>query len=182
MIPIAGELEPPSMVPKRKTTRKLSGGPLPPRATEIKQEARHLLEAVGGSIRNLKKEPSVIVVDDDPYIQLAIGSLLTRLGCKVDKASNGEIGVEMVSKKLKDGSGGYSMIFMDANMPVMSGYEAAKKIKQELRVPVPVICVSAQDSVQHNTLCAECGMSEVVSKPCTINKLRDLLRKYNLLL
>ncbi len=108
-----------------------------------------------------RKQPAVLVVDDEPFIQFAFSTLLTKLGCAVEKASNGKIAVEMVMERLKSDEPMYDIVFMDANMPVMSGYDAAKMIKQDPHLTVPIVCVSAQDSIKHQALCRECGMAEI---------------------
>ena len=107
----------------------------------------------------VKKNPLALVVDDEPFIQLAFTTLLAKLGCEVDKASNGQIGVDIVLEHEKNVP--YDIIFMDANMPVLNGYEAAKLIRLNSRVETPIICVSAQDSLKHQALCKECGMTEI---------------------
>ena len=129
--------------------------------------------------RSIKRLPLVMIVDDEPLIQFALGTILTKLGCVVDKASNGRMSVEMVQKKLAEGDK-YDLIFMDANMPIMSGYEAAQIISKDSHVETPIICVSAQDSVQHREKCNKCGMQEIISKPCSTAKLSEILKKYRL--
>ena len=44
-----------------------------------------------------------LVIDDEPFIQIALGGLLKRLGCTVDKASNGQLGVDMIINKVNQG-------------------------------------------------------------------------------
>ena len=104
------------------------------------------------------KKPIVLVVDDEPFIQVALSSLLSKLGCVVEKASNGKIAVEMVNKKISK-ENKYDLILMDANMPVMNGYEAAKEIVN-MNLNIPIVCVSAQDSKRHRELCKEVGVNE----------------------
>ena len=123
------------------------------------------------------RKPNVIVVDDEPFIQLALESSLKKLGCLVDKAGNGKIALNMINNKLNQGQP-YDLIFMDANMPLMSGYEAARILRQNPNMETPIVCVSAQDSIQHKILCKESGMNEILSKPCTIKKLTEILSKY----
>ena len=53
------------------------------------------------------------------------------------------------------------LIIMDANMPVMNGYEATKMIREEQVVHVPIICLSAQESAEHREQCLEAGMDKV---------------------
>src|SRR5260221_13653343 len=54
--------------------------------------------------------------------------LLTRLGCKVSTAENGEVALEMV---LLSGHGGrFAVIFLDNQMPVMSGLAMGAKLRE----------------------------------------------------
>ena len=132
------------------------------------------------SFMPIKKQCIVLVVDDEPFIQLAVSNILIKLGCNVDKASNGKMSVDMVKEKFENGDQ-YDMIFMDVNMPIMSGYEAAQNIKKLKGLTTPIICVSAQDSIQHKEKCESSGMIDIISKPCTLKKIKEIMQKYNLL-
>ena len=104
----------------------------------------------------------VLVVDDDPLVQLAVGAMLTKLGCTVSKAGNGGIALQIVRESNKTDGGKFDFILMDANMPVMNGYEATKLIREEQGiVQVPIVCISAQDSKEHSEKCYSSGMSSI---------------------
>lgn len=76
-----------------------------------------------------KKVPSglrVLVVDDDQVTRTLMSRLLTRLGCKVSTAENGEIALDM----LLSGHGGhFAVVFLDNQMPVMSGLSMVAKLR-----------------------------------------------------
>jgi len=76
-----------------------------------------------------KKVPSglrVLVVDDDQLTRTLMSRLLTRLGCKVSTAENGEIALDM----LLGGHGGhFAVVFLDNQMPVMSGLSMVAKLR-----------------------------------------------------
>lgn len=127
----------------------------------------------------ISSKPSVIVVDDEPFIQLAISTILNKLGCDVDKADNGKIAIDKVKERASQGRL-YNMIFMDANMPLMNGYESAKIIREVISEDIPIICISAQESDRHKNLCKEAGMNEIITKPCTKGILNEILIKYKL--
>ena len=104
--------------------------------------------------------PHVLVVDDDPLVQLAVGKLLEKLGCQVSKALNGKLGAEMVCTQSSTLSH-FDLILMDVNMPVMNGYESARLINEQTSGLVPIVCFSAQDSAEHRSCCREAGMHHI---------------------
>jgi osomolarity two-component system, sensor histidine kinase SLN1 len=69
----------------------------------------------------------VLVVDDDPLTRTMMSRLLTRLGCTVSTAENGEIALEMV---LSGYSGRFAVVFLDNQMPVMSGLSMVTKLRK----------------------------------------------------
>jgi len=69
----------------------------------------------------------VLVVDDDALTRTMMTRLLTRLGCKVSTAENGEIALEMV---LSCYSGRFAVVFLDNQMPIMSGLSMVAKLRK----------------------------------------------------
>lgn len=68
----------------------------------------------------------VLVVDDDALTRTLMTRMLARLGCKVSTAENGEVALEMV---LGDCSGRFAVVFLDNQMPVMSGLSMVAKLR-----------------------------------------------------
>ena len=74
-----------------------------------------------------------------------------------------------------------SVILMDLRMPVMTGYEAARAIRDLDRADadtIPIIAMSAdayRDDVQK---CLDCGMNAHVPKPIDMQEVIRLLEKY----
>ncbi len=156
---------------------------------------RHLSLAISAPTKTShSKRLRVLVVDDDPLVLLAVERMLTRLGCEVHTASNGQAACEaVVLNNSPQTDRPLELIFMDANMPVMSGYESAARITQlarEGRIQgLAIVCLSAQDSGEHEELCKRSGMEririiwrryncEVVEKPCSIRTLKEVLKCY----
>jgi osomolarity two-component system sensor histidine kinase SLN1 len=93
----------------------------------------------------------VLVVDDDPLTRMLMKRMLTRMGCAVSTAENGETAIGMLlgsapRSPASDTSGPileqfksnpdcpYSIVFMDNQMPVMSGLKAIKKLRELGRI------------------------------------------------
>lgn len=121
----------------------------------------------------------VLVVDDDPLTRKLMSRMLTRLGCKVWTAENGEVAMDMILGNLTrstpssedTGCGGLSMtsgtpgeemersrfavVFLDNQMPVMSGLEAVAKLRgmgrRDFVVGVTGTCDSV-DSISESVL------------------------------
>ncbi len=111
---------------------------------------------------SFKRQRRVLIVDDDPLIQLAMKSMATKLGCMVEKAENGKAAVELVRDRNKKAETRFDLVLMDVNMPVMNGYEASEKIRDGPGIiPVPIICVSAQDCEVHRDRCRQAGMDKI---------------------
>lgn len=82
----------------------------------------------------------VLLVEDNEVNAEIAGVLLAEMGIVYDWAANGEIAVELCQNQAVDY---YQLILMDIQMPVMDGFQAAKKIRQELGVQAPVIALTA---------------------------------------
>ena len=84
----------------------------------------------GGSEEPLTKVPTglpVLVVDDDALTRTLMTRMLSRLGCKVSTAENGSAALDMV---LGDCSGHFAVVFLDNQMPVMSGLSMVAKLRE----------------------------------------------------
>jgi osomolarity two-component system sensor histidine kinase SLN1 len=66
---------------------------------------------------------AVLVVDDDPLTRTLMKRLLTRLGCAVDTAEHGGAGLARAL------AGAYAVVFLDNQMPVMTGVEAVAALR-----------------------------------------------------
>lgn len=96
----------------------------------------------------------------------------------VDRAENGKVGVEMFDQSAP---GYYSMILMDARMPVMDGYEATRAIRALERPDagrIPICALSANAFSDDISQSLEAGMNEHLAKPLDVSLLEGILRKY----
>jgi CheY-like chemotaxis protein len=117
-----------------------------------------------------------ILLVEDNALNMEIGEeLLKRVGVMVEKAVDGREAVDKVNAMPEEY---YDLIFMDIQMPVMNGYEAAKQIRASKREDlrkIPIVAMSADafaDDVAH---AREVGMNEHISKPVEISKLLKIL-------
>lgn len=115
---------------------------------------------------------TVLLVDDEPMIRSAVSRLLQRLGCKVLCAENGEDAL-LVYEKHKDV---VQMVILDIAMPIMSGPECFKKLR-ELNSQIPIAISSGfSDESQTEPLLAM-GATTLLPKPYGLYKLADLIER-----
>lgn len=107
-----------------------------------------------------------ILLAEDNELNMEIAEfLLQNEGAVVTKAWNGQEAVEIFEKS---GSGEFDVILMDIMMPVMNGYEAAKRIRsldREDAQVIPIIAMTANAFVEDRMKAKEAGMNEHIGKP-----------------
>ncbi|MDE7248124.1 MAG: response regulator, partial [Lachnospiraceae bacterium] len=119
----------------------------------------------------------LLVEDNEINIEVA-KELLGIVGIQVEMAMNGKEAVETVLEKEP---GYYDLIFMDIQMPVMNGYEAAKSIRSCGRKDleeIPIVAMTADAFADDIRRSEEAGMNSHVSKPVDIEKLEEALKQW----
>jgi signal transduction histidine kinase/CheY-like chemotaxis protein/HPt (histidine-containing phosphotransfer) domain-containing protein len=119
----------------------------------------------------------VLVVEDNVVNQEVVKGFLEPMGCKVDMVYNGQQGVRAASLAR------YDIIFMDCQMPVMDGFEAARKIRENEQVkkeqkPVPIVALTAHSRKEDNEKCLNAGMNDFVVKPFVDQDLQRVLQRW----
>ena len=119
----------------------------------------------------------LLTEDNDLNAEIAT-ELLQEEGCTVDRAKDG---VECVDMLEKAANGTYRLILMDIQMPVMNGYDAAKKIRRmedPQKAGIPIIAMTANAFTEDRQAALDAGMNDHVAKPINMNVLVPTLRKY----
>ncbi len=102
----------------------------------------------------------VLVAEDDPVNQEIFGILLSKAGLVSEMASDGQ----QTLRHARDG--GFSLIMMDMNMPVMDGLEATRAIRQlPGGTAIPILATTASALDEDRQRCLEAGMSGYISNP-----------------
>lgn len=119
----------------------------------------------------------LLTEDNDLNAEIA-AELLQEEGCMVDRAKDG---VECVDMLEKAANGTYQLILMDIQMPVMNGYNAAKKIRRmedPQKADIPIIAMTANAFSEDRQAALDAGMNDHVAKPINMNVLVPTIRKY----
>lgn len=119
----------------------------------------------------------LLTEDNDLNAEIAV-ELLQEEGCTVDRAKDG---VECVDMLEKAANGTYQLILMDIQMPVMNGYDAARKIRgldDPKKANIPIIAMTANAFTEDRQVALDAGMNDHIAKPINMNVLVPTLRKY----
>ncbi|TFK80701.1 hypothetical protein K466DRAFT_605115 [Polyporus arcularius HHB13444] len=142
---------------------------------------------------------NVLVVDDDPLTRKLMSRMLTRLGCNVTTAENGEIALELilnpgrqhVTPSSEDtGFSGlsldgvmtgsmsdecrYAVVFLDNQMPVLSGLDAVSRLRGLGRKDF-VVGVTGNALLSDQQEYLEAGVDHVLTKPVLEKSLKSML-------
>ena len=129
-----------------------------------------------GHIAPLPSNFSILLAEDNPVNQKVAMRVLKHLGYQADVVSNGQEAIKAIASK------SYDLILMDMQMPEMDGLAATAYIRhQETEsqlAPITIIAMTANatDDAQYD--CRKAGMNDYISKPVAIDKLKDILQRY----
>ena len=118
----------------------------------------------------------ILIVEDDATLQRLLATILARQGIDCTLAKNGKSAVEAWERE------DFDFIFMDVQMPVMDGLEAARTIREKERTRgghVMIIGVTAFAMDTEQKMCLEAGMDDVVTKPVDLEVLFRLVKKHS---
>jgi CheY-like chemotaxis protein len=115
----------------------------------------------------------ILLAEDEPINREVGVMLLEDVGLRVDLAEDGQIAVT------KARSGGYALILMDMQMPVLDGLDATRQIRQ---LPgcetIPILAMTANAFAENKDQCFEAGMDDFISKPVMPELLYETLLKW----
>jgi PAS domain S-box-containing protein len=101
----------------------------------------------------------VLVVEDNLINQKVISTTLKNAGIIPTVVDNGFSALEILKKRI------FHVIIMDIQMPEIDGRETTLKIRNDLKLNVPIIAMTASVSADERDRCISAGMDEYISKP-----------------
>ncbi len=110
----------------------------------------------------------ILIVEDNELNRDMLGKRLTRKGYEIIFAENGLSGVEIAKNELPD------IILMDLSLPILSGWEAAGKIRTiDTTAHIPIIALTAHAMAGDREKALESGCDEYVTKPIEMDVLLE---------
>lgn len=111
----------------------------------------------------------ILIVEDDPSIQLGLRMVLERAGHEVAVAEDGESGFELVQREAWD------LVILDVMLPKLNGYEVLGRMRR-LGVDVGVLILSARTAEPDRVMGLDLGADDYVSKPFSVPELLARVR------
>ena len=116
----------------------------------------------------------ILLAEDNVINQTVMFGLLEDTGIEVIIANNGKEALEHLETRSD-----IEMIFMDINMPVMDGYKATLKLRENSKYDhIPVVALTANAMQKDVDKAKSTGMQEHLAKPIDVQALYGLLLKY----
>jgi two-component system, sensor histidine kinase and response regulator len=147
--------------------------PIAPEGEDYKERSLDEARQYNRLVTILKQAPEqrVLLVDDDPFNLKILEKHLSHPRLILDFAENGKVAYEKCVRTP------YDIVFMDMEMPVMNGLEAARAIRDrerhEGKKTISIIALSGHDDDAARRKCAEAGFTGYLVKPA---KRDDLIR------
>jgi CheY-like chemotaxis protein len=110
----------------------------------------------------------ILLVDDVPFIQRLVSTMVQGLGHQCDTASGGEEAISMLK------SGRYDLVLMDLEMPDLDGFATTKRLRAS-GVNLPIIGFSGNSQDSDVQACFDSGMCGFLAKPPTPASLKEAI-------
>lgn len=110
----------------------------------------------------------ILIIEDEEKIARFVELELSHEGYETDKATNGREGLEKIE------SGGYDHVILDIMLPELNGIEVLRRARRT--TDVPVILLTARDSVTDKVSGLDMGANDYITKPFAIEELLARIR------
>ena len=113
----------------------------------------------------------ILLAEDNHTNQQLLSMLLGKMGADVSIAENGDVAVKMAQQNH------YDLIYMDMQMPSLSGVDAVKMLRAR-NYDQPVVALTANATNEDKMMCINAGCNDFLTKPVPRKKLYDMTSRY----
>jgi signal transduction histidine kinase len=115
----------------------------------------------------------ILVVEDDEINRELAQDLLASQGALVDSAANGQLALDMLQRQQ------YDCVLMDCQMPVMDGYTATQRIREQPEFSkLPIIAMTANVMANDRDHVLESGMNDFIAKPIDLELMLKTIARW----
>jgi PAS domain S-box-containing protein len=116
----------------------------------------------------------LLLVEDNSFNQIVAKGLLEQAGATVDIVDDGKKAIAL----LRENSNAYDLILMDVQMPVMDGFTATRLIREELKLTLPILAMTAGVTEFEREKCIASGMNDLIAKPIEVERMLATVNRY----
>ncbi len=115
----------------------------------------------------------VLAVEDNELNRMVLQVILKKCEVSVTIAHNGQEAVDLVREN------DFDIVLMDVQMPILDGLEATKYIREELKLTIPIIGLSANAMREEVEICRQAGMNDYLVKPYSERALVEVMKQWS---
>jgi len=115
-----------------------------------------------------------LLVEDNLLNQTVARGILEYAGATLDVVGDGQQAVDL----MRGDAGRYDIVLMDMQMPVLDGFSATRMLRQELRLTLPVIAMTAGVLASERKRCVDAGISDFIAKPVEVEEMVAVIRRH----
>lgn len=142
--------------------------PIQPSARELPEKHSRQLDTELHACR-------ILLVEDSEYNTFVVQTYLKNTPCSLTETINGEEGLKAFKQ------GGFDMVIMDMQMPVMDGFTAMRKIREHERdnglARTPILAMTAHALANEARRCIDSGADMHLPKPVLKHQLIDAIKE-----
>jgi PAS domain S-box-containing protein len=120
------------------------------------------------------KGAKILLAEDNAMNQVVAKGMLEQAGAKVDIVENGQLAVDL----LRATPDRYDFVLMDVQMPIMDGFAATRIIREEMRLSLPVLAMTAGVTESERQQCVSAGMNDFIGKPIDLGQMFSTIARY----
>lgn len=117
----------------------------------------------------------VLIAEDNKMNQVVINTMMKKMGFETVTVDDGQKAVQLIEK-----GESFDLILMDCQMPLMTGYEATKIIRQfeqKTMNHIPIVAFTANAFRETKEECFDCGMDDFTTKPIKFDTLKEVIQR-----
>lgn len=122
-----------------------------------------------------QRKLNVLVAEDNAVNRMVIEGLLNKIDIEPVFAEDGQEAVD----EFLNADPRFDLVLMDCEMPIMDGFKATEGIREQEHnkalTPTPIVALTAHVEVEHRQRVFNCGMNYYLTKPVTMEKLKEAL-------
>ncbi len=113
----------------------------------------------------------ILLVEDDIVNQMLFQRSFFKLATKITIVESGTKAIDLLRNS------DFDIVIMDLYLPDLDGCETAEVIRNDLKLTIPIIAITASPIEEEKERCDTSGMSGYIRKPFTIDQLMEIISK-----